>query len=507
VVVAVVLVFAGCLRITWGQTGNSDAAGNALEAWAMLHGNWLLHGWVVTDVSFYTTELPEYALVEAVRGLRPEVAHIAAALTYTLIVAGAALLARGTRRGREGLVAAGIAAAIIVIPQPGEPTALVMSTPDHTGTVVPVLVTLLVLDRVPRRWWVPVLTALLLAWGLIADPLVLLVGVAPIVIVCGLRFVAAAAWFTAGTPQGDRRWFEAALAVAAVVAVGIESAATHLIRALGGWTARPVAHHIVGAQALPKNTALTAEGVLALFGADFTGQSFGLSMVFALLHLVGVALVVAGMGLALRRFIAGDLIAAILATAIVVNIAAYMVTYQISAINTTREIAPVMGLGAALAGRVMAGPLLRAHLERLVAIGVACYLAMGVVTVARAPQAPPGNQLAAWLEAHDLRTGLAGYWQSSWVVLDSGGQIQMGTLTENRAGFLVPRHWENDIRWFSPRAHDATFVVTVKGGRPPSYITESEALRTFGPPVRRYGFEGLVILVYYDNLLDKVGRS
>ena len=31
----------------------------------MLHGNLLLHDWWVSDVSFYTTELPQYAAIEA----------------------------------------------------------------------------------------------------------------------------------------------------------------------------------------------------------------------------------------------------------------------------------------------------------------------------------------------------------------------------------------------------------------------------------------------------------
>ena len=47
-------------------------------------------------MSFYTTELPQYALVEALTGLGPWVVHVAAATTYTLLVLLGALLARGT---------------------------------------------------------------------------------------------------------------------------------------------------------------------------------------------------------------------------------------------------------------------------------------------------------------------------------------------------------------------------------------------------------------------------
>ena len=36
-----------------------------------------------SDVSFYTTELPEYAVVELARGLHPEVVHLSAAAHCT----------------------------------------------------------------------------------------------------------------------------------------------------------------------------------------------------------------------------------------------------------------------------------------------------------------------------------------------------------------------------------------------------------------------------------------
>src|ERR1700730_18111426 len=80
----------------WTVAVNSDGAGNALQAWDMLHGNLLLHGWTLSDVSFYTTELPEYMLVELAIGLSANVVHVAAAATYTLVVVLAALLAKGS---------------------------------------------------------------------------------------------------------------------------------------------------------------------------------------------------------------------------------------------------------------------------------------------------------------------------------------------------------------------------------------------------------------------------
>ena len=150
---AAVGLFACYLRLSATFPVGSDGASNALEAWDLLHGNWLLRGWTFTDVSFYTTELPEYAAVELARGLNTGVVHTAAAITYTLLVLAAAALARGRARGAEGWARALIAAGIMVAPQLGNGIHVLLSQPDHVGTQVPLLGIFLLLDRAPRRWY------------------------------------------------------------------------------------------------------------------------------------------------------------------------------------------------------------------------------------------------------------------------------------------------------------------------------------------------------------------
>ena len=141
---------------------SSDGSSNVLQAWAMLHGNLLLHNWWVSDVSFYTTELPQYMVIEALAGLGPWVVHAAAAMTYTLLVLLAALLARGAnppRPPREGIAkgrvqgGAGwaralLAAGLMLSPQLGA-TSILLLSPDHTGTAVPLLVIVLAALEAP----------------------------------------------------------------------------------------------------------------------------------------------------------------------------------------------------------------------------------------------------------------------------------------------------------------------------------------------------------------------
>lgn len=280
------------------QAVTSDGAANALQAWAMLHGDPLLRGWIVGDVSFYTTELPEYMGVELIRGLGPDVVHVAAAFTYTLLVLLAGLLAKGRARGREALVRVLIASGIMIAPQLHFGASIVLLGADHTGTEVPLLATWLVVDRAPRRWYVPLIITVMLAWVQIADSITLLVAIVPLVLVCVLRICHG---LVRRKPLTSL-WYEAALAVAAAASVYAAWLAVHVIHRLGGYVAIGLPTLPAILRTVPDHLRLTADGVLVLYGADFSGLHPGVAAAFAAVHLVGLALAVWAFGLAIWRF-------------------------------------------------------------------------------------------------------------------------------------------------------------------------------------------------------------
>jgi len=191
VVLAVALLFLAYLRVSRTYPENSDESNDLLMAWDMLHGNVLLHGWTLGDVTYYTTEIPQYALIELVRGLGSDVVHIGGAITYTLLVLAAGLLARGRATGRDGLIRFAVAAGIMLAPQFGNNTHLVLSQPDHLGTALPLLLMFLMLDRAPRRWYVPVAVGAVLTWVVIADRVALLTAAVPLAVVCAARVLLA----------------------------------------------------------------------------------------------------------------------------------------------------------------------------------------------------------------------------------------------------------------------------------------------------------------------------
>jgi hypothetical protein len=504
--VTAVVLFLCALREARTLGADSDGASNALQAWAMLHGNLLLHGWHLGDASFYTTELPEYMLVELVRGLRPDVVHVCAALTYTLLVLLAAFVAKGRAPGRVGLARAAIAVGIMLLPPLSNESSFgsaaidLLSVPDHTGSAVPVLAVLALLDWGGRRWYVPLLTGLALAWAVVGDPLLLLIGVVPVLVVCLARAGNRLLRLRDPLPHV---WYELSLAAAAVGGAGAASAAVHLIRASGGYVlAGGVAQFVPSAALLPGNLAGTGQGILRLFSADFFGERFGPGLAVTAIHLIAVALVAAGLWLAVRRYFwSADLAAAILATAIIANVLAYLVIFQASFIYN-HEVAPVFSLGAALAGRVLAGPLLRNRLEPLLGFWLACCACTLAPTIPLATPTPAETDLGAWLEARHLHDGIAGYSLANKTALETGGRVRMRAVMDMQCSGLTPLAWETDTALLNSRAYDVNFLVTAS-----QTVTEGEGISEFGKPARVYRFEVYTILVWHKNLLPQLDRK
>jgi len=498
------VLFAAYLRQAQAIPVNSDGGSFALQAWDMLHGNVLLHGWTTADLTFYTTELPQYALIELARGLNANVIHIAGAMSYTLLVLGAALLARGQAAGREGVVRMLIAGGIMLAPSLGTGSHTLLSSADHTGTQVPLLVIWLILDRARARWWVPVLVAVLLAWVQVGDPLALYEGVGPLVLVCVIRV-----FRRRGSPREN--WYELSLAAGAIISAGVASLALKLIHLLGGFSVRPPTAALAHITHLPANAWVAVQSVLVLFGADFSGQPDGTRTGIALVHLAGVALAVWAAGRALRRFGTQDLIIQVLTVTLIVLLAAYVLRGNPNVVGSAHEIAGVLPIGAVLAGRLLAGTLARGRLPILaLALVLVCYAGIEVHNTVQQRPSDPNAQVAAWLQAHHLTYGLGDYWNASAITLDSGNQVQVRYV--GRVGDkLLVRPWETKNSWFDRTQHDATFLVTpgpasvCSPGTPAGW--EAAAKATFGPPSGVYRVDGFIVLVWHENLLGHLTKA
>jgi hypothetical protein len=568
---AVVLMFC-YLRISGTTQVNSDGAGMIWEASSILHGNVLLHGWWATDVSFYTTELPEYVGVTAFAGLRPEVVHISSALTYTLLVLLAALVARGRARGAEGLIRAALAAGVMLAPQPTGPTQVLLGSPDHVGTAVPVLVLLLLLDWAPARWYVAAGAGILLAAAIVGDPLIEVIGALPLFLGCLIRAGRILWQRRADAPtasSGRSRlvgwawgaaWYELSLAAAAALAVPVAWLAYRVIEHLGGYRTGAAFYGLQSAHEIIHGVPLALRSVLALYGADYESVTGASNVGFALVHLIGVAVVLAAVALAAWRLVVpgarlvpwqfrgasrsddaaaggtGDLITDFLILAIGANFAAFLIEVPMENIYAAHEIGPVLSFGAALAGRVI-GSLVAARLgdraqagtgygaaapagpaarrtpprsrPRRVLLGafaavLACYAVMMGIAAAHKQAAPRNVGLTQWLAGHHLTSGLAPYWEASSVTVDSGGKITVLAVQPTPStNLLEPEHWQTDVLLATEKGRTANFVII----SPAENVHSRYVINTFGRPAETFSFHFLTIMVWHKNLLPYLNTA
>src|SRR6266566_1369669 len=254
-----VALFACYLRISFTAHVSSDGANNALQAWDMLHGHLMLHGWILGDATYYTFELPLLALTEIFFGLQVLTSHVAAALSYLIVTVIAVAIALTGSRGLARVARCGVVVVVLTAIFHVEPnTPYLLGAPDHTGTSAFLLVSILLIDRVPARRYTPPLLLAILCAGQIGDATVRYVAVPAVVVVCVYRVVAARKIRT-----GD-----AANALAAVASVPLAAVVRALMLHFGAYQMIAPRTAISPPGQWPHNAALAWHALRVLFGAE-----------------------------------------------------------------------------------------------------------------------------------------------------------------------------------------------------------------------------------------------
>ncbi len=487
---------------------NSDQASSVLEGWAMGHGNALLGGWTLPSDSFFTDKLPLLALLERFQSLTSAVEYEAAGLLGAGVVLAGIWLAGGRLRGRTRAVAMVVSGALLAsqtLVLPGSSAAfpagaLLPAGTDHAASLLLLLVACLALQGVHAgargsRIWLAVVWVALAAAS-IGDPLAAVVGGGALAGVGALDLLV-------GRRDGTRH-------DVLLILIGASSAVASplgwwVIRRLGGFTAAPLLGGGYGlppaVSSLSHNLAVGGQALLTLFGADFLGRPAGLAWLSVLLHVVGLALVVAVLAFLLRprRWLALDLVSRVLALGMLADAVAYVVGQQATDLTSARYLLPFLGFGAVLAGREGV-PRLMAWRPRVwlggVALGTA-YAAVFAVSAINAQPAPaPLTAVTSWLSEHGATHGLATYWDANVVTVSTHGTITVRAVTTT-SGSLAPFLWHTTLAWYDPRGNRATFVLLPAGDSSDRKIVEA----SLGRPGETVTVAGTMIMVWPGNLL------
>lgn len=518
-VVASVGLAAVLLEISLGAGVNSDGANNVLQAWDLLHGNPLLHGWIIGDANFYFLELPLIAMSEAVFGVGNFAAHAGSALTYLLVIVCAVALAMADGRGAARAVRCAVVIMLLAAPLLTVSVRYLLEEPDHIGTSVFILGSFLLIDwparpregsapteparpepaRSPpelaaRRFTAPLVCVLLCA-GQFGDLTVRYVAVPAVVLVCGHRALAAR------RPRSS----DAAMVVAAVTSVPLDMLLSAVITHLGGFTGASPRASFAPVRQWMHQTAITWGNLRLLYGAvhpkgaKLGAAGFDFRMVCLLAAIAGLAWAVCRW----RRVTRAE---QLLCVAIVFNVGIAL-TSVLATPGNAHELAVVLPCGAVLAARLVPAriPSVPVAFAAVAVAGLAAVLTL--TSAATVPKVPGFSApLTSWLEAQGLKYGLAGYWDASAATVQSDGQVMVITANLrwriSRHGPMGGAAYEDDASWYDPSLHDATFVVADGAGFPVAAIEEA-----FGRPASSHQLDQWTILIYRKNLLSLLGGA
>jgi len=474
------------VQISMTARAMSDGANNALQAWDMLHGHLLLHGWQIGDANYYFLELPLMALAEALFGLGNFAEHVSSGLTYMLVTVAAIALAVAGSRGQARAARTGVVLAVMAAPLFAGTVFLVLEEPDHFGTSLFILGSFLLIDRLPGRWFTAPLLLVILCAGQFEDLTVRYVAVPAIIAVCAYRALAARSLRSA----------DALLACTALVSVPLSSEFIKLWVRLGGFTTAAPRGGLAPAHKWPHHVLVTLADIRVLFGgAPVAGIVPGWKGYF------GVACAIAGTaGLAwvVWRWRRASRAEQLIAAGLVFNCAVFAVS-TFATPGEPHELAAVLPCSAVLAARLVPGLIrgTRAAFAWVTATALVAALPLAYAAtrpVFHSPKAP----LAAWLEAHGLTYGVGTYDDGSAVTVFSGDRVQILAL---HVGYRLGRsHYEAKEGSYFPAQYDATFAVA----NPYYHLPASLIRHDFGPPAATYKVDNWTVMVYKKNLLRQV---
>jgi hypothetical protein len=330
--------------------------------------------------------------------------------------------------------------------------------------------------------------------------LAIFVGVVPLTLVCGARL---------RRPRAPRRP-DAALLLAALLALPSAVVLAWAVHRLGGFATLPLQGEFARMEDLPRNLMLTAQGTLLVFGVEFFAQPLTPATLAAMVRLAGLLLVTVIWWRTIRSMRGdqrGDVVTQALAAGVAVDAAAYLFSNQPADLESSRYLVPLLVFGAVLAGRRGADLLWRGRLRvpafagALAYAGVLAYAA--ALAISPRPAAAVNEEVAVghFLEQQHLTYGVGGYWDASSLTVATGGRVRVRAINVN-SGTACPFRWEAADAWYDPSVpgNDARFVLRDTSDlRWPDHEGTEAA---FGPPSREYRVGRYEIRVWDRNLLN-----
>ncbi|HTV10252.1 MAG TPA: hypothetical protein VME20_00185 [Acidimicrobiales bacterium] len=531
--VAAAGVFVGLVALLYYAStrtlrADSDAASTMLQGISMSHGNLGLQGWRLSLDSFWLSDTVVFALLVTLFGVKYQLMYLMPAVVAVVLVFLGMYLASAHRRRGAALAGALTVFALIGLPSSFLANKLLQS-PVHVVTALWCLLSFMCLRRLRFDWYF-VVGVILLAAATVSDLIGLAIGILP-VFLAGLVAVARSRSIRVGV-----------VPAAAAAAGALTALALRTLAGAGGWLEMTSRQRTATMLQALKNVPLAFHYAVDMFGMGQSQQARGhVPVPLQLAHLtaatVGVAVLV-GVGRLARGVTHGERLPAsragsglattgapgaqdnflddVLLLATLGSLCSFLGLTVLSVPPEARYLLPAAIFASVLTGRFVASlaERVRPSLTRkaLQGASIATVLAFAAGTgyqlSGRVP-ATPYPAIARFLAAHHLQSGLADYWTSAIVTIDSDDRVLVRPVGAVD-GRIYPLVRDNsDVDWY--RGVPFRYLVYAPGAMFRG-VNKRAAERTWGHPASVFRVAGYRILVwarpfYFPKGLFPPGRS
>ncbi|HUY05737.1 MAG TPA: hypothetical protein VMU99_00555 [Acidimicrobiales bacterium] len=490
--------------------GNSDGATVVLEGQSISSGNFWLHGWGLSNDSFWSIDAMFYALFVHIEGVTKAALHVVPALIAGFVILLGLWMVRDEDHSWRCVFAGGFLVLILALPNP-DLSFFLLQGPWHIGTALLCLIAFAGLSS--DRWGVgSVVAVLALAAAFLGDLATVAFGMAP-VIFAGLSEMARMRSLRRGLPS----------VAAGLASIGLAEVGRLVLRHFGAFTLSN------GITRATSNRYLTNVGhsmtwMTGLFGVKrlaigpvsvLSGDAVNNGSAFSrIVHLPLLLVVTGGVAFALLTFVRGLIfgdrlgsrssrslrIDALLLSGIAGSVATYVYLCPNNNANYARYLIAAVIFGAILSARTVARalqPMRRAKsilplaLASILLVAAVAFATTGNLSSSAATQ--PTESLILFLEAHHLSIGVGDYWSSSVVTVSSGERVVIRPVITNRKRIVVRYGRQSDASWYGGTRFQF-LVYNVK--HPWRRINATTAITTFGRPKAAYGVGSFRIIVW-----------
>ena len=480
---------------------DSDKATTILVGQAIGDGHFLLHGWILSPGSYWTSDATFYALAVRLFGLRPELLYAEPAVVAAATISVGIFMTLEDRRGSAGFAGVVVVVALLVFATPAMDFWFV-GKGFHVATALYALVAFGAMRR-GRFGWGWALAVVLLAFGMLGDLMIVAYGAAPL-FVSGLVAI-----------LRERKWQSGIAQVAAAVAsVGIGELALRLANALGRFKPGPTL------RLANLDQVLTNLRHVFTYAADLVGltngrfATGGVPLALLGVHAVGALCMAASLLAVLVNLVAGvvrgrsqnQVLASgpepwrlddMLLIATFGSSVTFVILAGANGHGVHFLVLPIV-FASVLTGRMVARAWskvpTRWAFRALAIAGIAVSLSFGAglgYALSNPEPTQPASFLATWLQAHNLRNGIGGYWSAAITTVESGGAVTVRPVSIGLHGMQRTMS-QSSASWYAGQRFQFFVYGTSKSSK--RYLMS--ATRTWGTPAHTYEVGRYHVLVW-----------